>query len=157
MKTRTIALATSAALASTLLATCTGETAASADAPVVPLSVSSAPNPGVAALRPLDFSTREAAGQYVYTCFSGDGNSYTMKAGVTLSTCKGASITQHIGGRYVLTINLTQSGKPSNFAKQSIWCYVALGGVGWSVLTLSGGVGIVSLGFSLTGISACTA
>lgn len=100
---------------------------------------------------------REPAGQYVYTCYSSNGSSYTMQTGVKLATCHGTQITQFISGKYVMTIKLVGPTVHTIPPRISIWCYISVAGVGFSVLTLADGASFVGLGFSIAGLSSCVA
>lgn len=81
-----------------------------------------------------------------------------MPEGTPFSDCAGGYVEERINGQLVNVIPLNDAGalqeqKVSN--KEIIACAAAFGGTVVSVVTLSGGIGWVGLGFSLVGIATC--
>lgn len=95
---------------------------------------------------------------YHYTCYVPGGATWSIPKGTPLSMCKGGYVYERLNGQLMRVIPLNESGarqtqQVSNTA--IISCVAGTVGTVTSVLTLSGGVGWVALGASLTGLAVC--
>jgi hypothetical protein len=112
---------------------------------------------GLFVATPVATASAEPSGTYVWVCVGTDGNSYTLKKGVKITTCHGSYLQQYIGGHFIKAFPLTLSGKIGKSKPLTADCIIAVGTTAVGILTSADGISWVVTVVGLYGLHSCVA